>query len=75
MDKRAKIIKCKNEAYDILYLPDSFQIAKIGKEVEFEQIQTHIPSVEDKVIEQKKRHLSLGAKKLVLLLCQQEHVI
>lgn len=56
MNKDAYIIKCENEDYDILYLTDSFQIAKIHKGANETDIQ--IPEIEP--VKNKNKALQLG---------------
>lgn len=60
MKKEAYIIRCEKEAYDILYLPDSFQIAKIQKGVNENDIQ--IPEVDP--VKNNNKELRLGEGKV-----------
>lgn len=60
MKKEAYIIKCEKEAYDILYLPDSFQIGRIQKGVNEKDIQ--IPEVEP--VKNNNKELRLGEGKV-----------
>ena len=56
----AFIVKCEKEDYDVLYLPSSFQIAKIEKGSDVEKMQ--IPECE--LMEKEERKLRLGEGKV-----------
>lgn len=58
MSKDSFIIKCEKENYDILYLPKSFQIAKIEKGLDIAKVQ--IPKCELTKREEKELHLGEG---------------
>lgn len=60
MSKDAFIVKCEKEDYDVLYLPSSFQIAKIEKGSDVEKMQ--IPECE--LMEKEERKLRLGEGKV-----------